>query len=457
MSEPTQPTEGAPNGAAVENLRVVSPPQQSAADIRAENEQAMAHAAPTDARPPVDHDGHQILTDDELKRVLAGDVLDSPSIADAEQQREMEGIFGTAAEILDPSGQTSLALPPTPGPNTVGQPQAQPQPVVEPVTGTPAPAAPGAVPQVPGQPPQGALPPIGTPAPVPGQEQMVPVQGQPQPQPQQTPEMAALQATIAQQGQQISQLIEQLQARQAPPPPGAMQANEVQPVPPQWGMEIPQEYVNALRGEDPAMAQRALNAMANGLASTIHQQLRTEMSQRFEEVPGQIQSQVTASQEQQRIHDDFYGTYPELNTPQFQGMVKAVASQAAQEMGASGWSPQLRDTIAQRLAPMSPQLMQRLQAQQTQHALGGAPTPNHSVVPPQPPPAPMMAPQPPVAVPNPGVPGTPQAPVIVRGYDGQLHFAQQQPVPQPMPAGVRPGAPTAQQAEIDDIQRTLWG
>jgi hypothetical protein len=155
----------------------------------------------------------------------------------------------------------------------------------------------------------------------------------------------------------------QIQQQQTQVPTATQAAGQQQqgPPQPQFNMQIPQQYMAALGGEDPGQATQAMNAIINGVAQTVYQQAMRDVDQRFERYTPVVQQQVQAAQQDGEIKRDMYGTYPELRSMMSQ--VAAVAEQLHQSGQSNGqWSPDLRDAIAERLAPLVPGLSERVQA-----------------------------------------------------------------------------------------------
>ncbi len=269
----------------------------------------------------------RILTVDETMRAFRGQPLEDPAEQpQAVEQAEMVNeFFNPPAQAQEPAGP-----PAAPPPGLVDQAVAQT------MAPAPAPAAQGAQ--------------------VPAQQQQV--QGQPQAQQvpvQQTPGEAALQAQNAFLSNQIAALQAQATQAQAAPAPAA-------PAPPtqapQYNMQVPPAILAGIASDDPNVQGAALNQLINGVAETVSTQVRGEMDNRFQQVPQQIQPMLAREQENQRIQQDMYGTYPELNG--YREYVVAAAKQLEPTYG-TAWSPQLRDAIAERVSPMVPGLYQRMQ------------------------------------------------------------------------------------------------
>jgi hypothetical protein len=119
--------------------------------------------------------------------------------------------------------------------------------------------------------------------------------------------------------------------------------------PPVYNFQVKQEIADALGSEDAAARAAAVNAIANGVAQTVHAQIRSESAARTQRVvQDYVARHLTQRTTQQAIAQDFYGKYPQLDTPAKRAAVIAVAQQVYD--GSSPWSPKLRDKIANTVA-----------------------------------------------------------------------------------------------------------
>lgn len=184
----------------------------------------------------------------------------------------------------------------------------------------------------------------------------------PVPAPQQDPQMAAL----LQQNALLQQQITAMQQAVQPQGPGVPTATAaampgqpaVQPEQvPAYSYEMPPQIVQGLFGEDGDMGtrSRALSALVQGLGKTIHQEMRQEMQTRMqtqlpEQVSQHVQSAVSRENERARIFDDFYQTYPQFNQPAYQPIVAQAAQLVQQEIGATAWTPYMREQVAHKTA-----------------------------------------------------------------------------------------------------------
>lgn len=375
------------------NLRVVSPQQSQPAPAAAPQ--------PEPQRPVPLED--RTLTPEETESLLRGiqpeEEPGTPSVADAEQASMAQEWIQSQQRAAAPVPQPQPQLPPALPPQAVQQIAAQPS--------VPPPA-----PQV-------------------------------QPPVQVDPQVAALQAQNSLLQSQIQAMMVQMQqAQQAPQqaPRPAPQQQQQQP----YTFNVPDQYLNALRSEDANVVRSALNGLLNGVAEVVRNDLRSEMNGRFASVPQDVQEVVQAHARRQEIQQDMYGTYPELAG--YRQYVQAAAQQLGGNLGVDAWTPDLRDAIAERVAPIVPGLYQKVQQiRASRLAQGFVPQPPGVQQPGVQPPIPTGYAQP--------VGGVHGGPVYVRDAAGNLVPYQPQ---QQFVAGqqTRPGGRAVDPA-IQDIWSTL--
>lgn len=191
------------------------------------------------------------------------------------------------------------------------------------------------------------------------QQQPQPAQPQPTtplPSQQQDPEMLVLKQTIQQQSQQIQQLMQQLSQMQQQPQQQPTQQQPQQPEIPQgnYAFNIPLEYAHGIQSDDPNVVLRTLQSLLQAAGQAFHQQIYSGLGEyversvtpKFNEA---IQQQVGSLSEQQRIREDFYGAFPQLNQAQYRPMVLAVAQQVMRELGTDRWSEPVRNMVGARV------------------------------------------------------------------------------------------------------------
>lgn len=129
--------------------------------------------------------------------------------------------------------------------------------------------------------------------------------------------------------------------------PGQVPGQPQQPQVPAYDFTLPDSLVEATGAEDLPTRKAALATLVKGISQQIHQTVMRDVGQQVPQmVQPLIQSQVDTASANQSVFNEFYGTYPDLSG------YRNVVTQAANEVMAmypqSPWTPQLRDTIAQR-------------------------------------------------------------------------------------------------------------
>lgn len=194
----------------------------------------------------------------------------------------------------------------------------------------------------PGQTPPAAQPPGSQP---PAVEPGAP--GAPQPGGPQVPQGPSAEALAA----QISTLTD-IVSRQAqgPAPAAGPQPPEVALPDHGYQFSIPEGLDTALVSDDPATRRTALQALIQGTSRTVHTEVIKSMRQEFSRIlPQIVNSMITQSRSQQSVAQDFYGKFQQFSNPVFRPLVQQIGMQVAREMGAQGWTPELRDAIGARV------------------------------------------------------------------------------------------------------------
>jgi predicted DNA-binding protein (UPF0251 family) len=141
----------------------------------------------------------------------------------------------------------------------------------------------------------------------------------------------------------------------AQPTPQPMQqpAAPQQPELPQYAYDVNDQLLRAITSDDLREREAALKAFAVNLSQTVHmralEQARQEVAQA---VPVFVQHVIATEFAKRQIASDFYGKFPELNTPEIAPIVGQVAQQVMGEMGASTWTPKVRDAVGARVKSM---------------------------------------------------------------------------------------------------------
>ncbi len=142
---------------------------------------------------------------------------------------------------------------------------------------------------------------------------------------------------------QNQQTLVQAQQRQAQPQEAQQQALL-------YDFKIPVETLSKVYSENVEERAAGLAQIMQGTAIAVHRNLTQIMNQYAQhEIPRVIQGHMELQQAKQSIHNDFYGTYPELNREELKPLVLQVAQQVLQETGLNGWSNKVRDLTAQKV------------------------------------------------------------------------------------------------------------
>jgi hypothetical protein len=129
------------------------------------------------------------------------------------------------------------------------------------------------------------------------------------------------------------------------------------PEKPHFNFQLPPQLTTALRSEDPNESATAMGILVNGMANAIRQDyVKMVQESVIPHVVQIVQHQIAQSYEQQEVIRDFYGSYPEFKLPQLMPIVAQVAINTAQQMGATSWTPALKDAIAANVRAMFPGL-----------------------------------------------------------------------------------------------------
>jgi hypothetical protein len=205
----------------------------------------------------------------------------------------------------------------------------EPTPAAPVAEGAPAQPAPG-TPAAPVAPVPGA-PPVPAPAPVPG----------PQGTPLAREDVDGLREAIT----QLAGAGKPAEA--APPPPNPL--TDI----PSYDIKLPDQLVEAMNSPDPAIRSQSLNAVISATMKTVHQQVYNQMKANIDAVvqyvPQMIEQHIQNSQTRQSVTTDFYGKYPQFDTPLLRPVVQLAfveVIKAKPELAKAGkWTPELREAV----------------------------------------------------------------------------------------------------------------
>lgn len=140
------------------------------------------------------------------------------------------------------------------------------------------------------------------------------------------------------------------------PPVAAENAPKARPGPDFGRIVIPPQVIQAMEHDDPAVRAQGYQAFAGGVGNLIYtqamQQVEQQMQQLVQDMPNVVQNHFASTQRRQHVEQDFYGTYPQLNTPALRPLVMQTAAAVLKETGATGWTQEARDAIAHRVFEM---------------------------------------------------------------------------------------------------------
>lgn len=164
-------------------------------------------------------------------------------------------------------------------------------------------------------------------------------------------ELTQLRELVKQQGQIIQQIQGQAgqagQQAQQVPPAAQDESKELAQL---YSLQVPPQVMQGLSSDDAGESQQAMQQLIQGIGTVIHKNLRKEFKETLEkQVPHMISLQQGQKSEQDQIRQDFYGAYSQLDKPELHTIVQATAAQVSDEIGATKWTPELRDMIAQRV------------------------------------------------------------------------------------------------------------
>ena len=160
-------------------------------------------------------------------------------------------------------------------------------------------------------------------------------------------DVGELRALLATQTAQLTSLQEQIATATALKPAEA-KPEEAQV----YEFSMPDELMARLSSEDAGEQKQGFEHLAQGIAQTVHAQLRTEYRGQLDALRSAIpeyasqtfQSHLT----QLNIREDFYGAFPELNKPEYVEFIRGLTKTVWAEKKATAWTPELRNAIGER-------------------------------------------------------------------------------------------------------------
>ena len=151
--------------------------------------------------------------------------------------------------------------------------------------------------------------------------------------------------------QQSNKTMQALLDRQTAPPAQTPTAAATTPTTsvPDYAVNLPDDLMEGLASEDLATRKANMNALIKGTAQVIHRTVMQHVEQRMQQVvPTMVTGHAHEISEQQRIHKDFYGKYPNLVGAQ--ALVGQEAAALSVELGAgASWNDTFRDAVHARV------------------------------------------------------------------------------------------------------------
>jgi hypothetical protein len=118
---------------------------------------------------------------------------------------------------------------------------------------------------------------------------------------------------------------------------------------PGYDYSVRKEVVDAIASGEPEQIAAAINAISQGVSQRVHGELRQEYRGHMKQaIDGYVRSQLKASEDEQTIVTDFYGTYPQFDTPARRAAVVQIASTIFTP--GTRWNAEMRDKIAKAAA-----------------------------------------------------------------------------------------------------------
>lgn len=123
---------------------------------------------------------------------------------------------------------------------------------------------------------------------------------------------------------------------------------------PNYDFNIPDQLVQALTNEDPAVFKQGVAGFAKGIGLGVHKQVTTYIEKTIPQMlekalPALINQHMQGYNSRKAIFDDFYGTYKELNNPKLYPLIGQITQEVQTELKTTQWTPAVRDTVAKRV------------------------------------------------------------------------------------------------------------
>lgn len=159
------------------------------------------------------------------------------------------------------------------------------------------------------------------------------------------------------------------------PPPAAPQSPAE---PAGYNFQVPDQMVEALGSDDPALRKAALTGLVNGLATRLSQDFSKALVELTNYVKTQVPQEVIGQVEQRQTFEgmkkDLYQTFPQIRQlaamPGVEGAIWQQIRAVGTQMGQKDWTPEFRDGVGRMIllnaglpVQAAPQPQQPAQAQ----------------------------------------------------------------------------------------------
>lgn len=117
---------------------------------------------------------------------------------------------------------------------------------------------------------------------------------------------------------------------------------------PDYMYDVPDQIMAAMASEDPVQRKEGVKHLLGGIGRTIHRNIMREIATAQAQIPQMVTGMIKEQAYRQRIHDDFYGEYKDLNAPHLIPVVTATFGDLLQQgkVQKDSWSQKTRDIVA---------------------------------------------------------------------------------------------------------------
>lgn len=180
----------------------------------------------------------------------------------------------------------------------------------------------------------------------------------PAPAPPEPPPAAAptvVEQTLIDQGQTLRELAQQFQQGKQPAVP---QVDPRLALAQEYTVPISPELIEAIRGDDPAQASAAIQALITVPAVLVHQRMVKELETFQSRIGDLVTAKIQELGNVQTMRSDFYGRHAHFNNEFGRKLVVAAAGEVARKNPGKykGYTPELGNAIAEEIYAVMPQL-----------------------------------------------------------------------------------------------------